>query len=186
MFGGARQGGSRFGGNVKFKGQDYNAELNLDLRDVYETKKHTITVNGKKIRLTIPAGVYNGQTIKLKGYGGEGRNGGPKGDLYITFSITNKTPFRRDGDNLYTTVDLDLYTAVLGGEMEINTFNDKVKLKVKPETQNGTKVRLKGKGFPIYKKDGQYGDLYITYQIKIPTKLTTKEKELFNELAELR
>lgn len=186
MFGDSRQGGSRFGGNVKFKGQDYNAELNLDLQDVYETKKHTITVNGNKIRLTIPAGVYNGQTIKLKGYGGAGRNGGPKGDLYITFSITNKTPFRRDGDNLYTTVDLDLYTAALGGEMEVNTFNDKVKLKVKPETQNGTKVRLKGKGFPLYKKEGQYGDLYITYQIKIPTKLTAKEKELFKELAELR
>jgi len=84
------------------------------------------------------------------------------------------------------TVNLDLYTAVLGGEVTINTFNGKVKLKVKPETQNGTKVKLRNKGFPVYKKEGVFGDLYVTYQIKIPTKLTEKEKILFKELANIR
>jgi curved DNA-binding protein len=75
---------------------------------------------------------------------------------------------------------------VLGGEITADTFTGKVKLKVKPETQNGTKVKLKGKGFRVYKKEGTYGDLLITYQIKIPTNLSEKEKELFNELTKLR
>jgi curved DNA-binding protein len=167
-------------------GQDYHAELHLHLRDVYNTQKQTLTVNGKKIRLTIPAGVKDGQVIKIKGHGGDGMNGGPKGDLYITFAIANDTKFKLDGDNLYATVDLDLYTAMLGGEITIDTFDGKVKLKVQPETQNGSKVKLKGRGFPVYKKDGMFGDLYVTYQISLPTNLTSKEKELVSELAKLR
>jgi curved DNA-binding protein len=188
MFGGRARTSSRgrTGGGVKFRGQDLNAELHLNLRDVYKTDKRTLTINGKNIRLTIPAGVKNGQIIKIKGHGGEGINGGPKGDLNITFSIENNTKFKLDGDNLHTTVDLDLYKAILGGEITVDTFEGKVKLKIAPETQNGTKVKLKGKGFPVYKKEGAYGDLYITYQIKMPKNLTEKEKKLFTELAKLR
>jgi curved DNA-binding protein len=182
MFGGGRTTGR----NVKFKGQDFHAELHLDLKDVYETHKRTFTVNGKNIRLTIPAGVRNGQTIRIKGYGGEGLNGGPKGDLILDFSIANHTKFKRDEDNLYTTANIDLFTALLGGEITIDTMNGKVKLKVQPETQSGTKVKLKGKGFPVYKKEGEFGDLYITYNVALPTNLSQKEKELFNELAKLR
>lgn len=184
MFG---SGSARAGGRtVKFRGQDFSAELHLTLTDVYHTHKRTLTVNGKNIRLTIPAGVENGQTIKIKGYGGEGVNGGPAGDLNITFAITNNTSFKRNGDDLYTTVELDLYKAILGGEFIADTFEGKVRLKIKPETQSGTQVKLKGKGFPIYKEEGRYGDLYITYTVKLPTQLTQKEKELFSELAKLR
>lgn len=172
--------------NVRFRGQDFNAELRLDLRDVYTAHQQTLTVNGKNIRLTIPAGVKNGQVIKIKGKGGEGLNGGPNGDLFIQFTIENHTAFKRDNDNLYTTLDIDLYTALLGGEITANTFDGKVKLKVKPETQTGTQVKLKGKGFPVYKKAGEFGDLYITYNIVLPTKLTAKEKELFQQLNNLR
>ncbi|MDX1767264.1 MAG: DnaJ C-terminal domain-containing protein, partial [Arenibacter troitsensis] len=111
---------------------------------------------------------------------------GPKGDLYITFGIINDTAFRRDGNNLYTTVNLDLYTALLGGEIMVNTFDGQVKLTVKPETQNGTKIKLKGKGFPAYKQPDVYGDLFITYNLVTPTNLTAKERELFKELAKLR
>ncbi len=126
MFGGrARAGGSHRGRH--FKGQDYNAELQLKLTDVYKSQKHTLTVNGKNIRLTIPAGVENGQTIKIKGHGGPGVQGGPKGDLYITFRILNNTEFRREKENLYATEDIDLTTAVLGGEIQVNTFDGKVK-----------------------------------------------------------
>lgn len=183
MFGGGF-GGER--GATKFRGQDFNAELHLDLKDVYTSHKRTLTVNGKNIRLTIPAGVKNGQIIKIKGHGGKGVNGGPNGDLQIKFSIANHTSFKRDKDNLYTSIDLDLYKALLGGEINVNTFTGKVKLKVKPETKNGTKVKLKGKGFPVYKKEGQFGDLYITFIIDTPTDLTDKEKKLFKELAKLR
>jgi curved DNA-binding protein len=184
MFGGGAQRGR--GRSTAFKGQDLNAELHLDLKDVYTTHKRTLTINGKNIRLTIPAGVENGQIIKISGQGGEGANGGPKGDLYLTFSIANHTNFKLDKHNLYSTVDIDLYTAILGGEITANTFDGKVKLTVKPGTQNGTKVKLKGKGFPVYKKEGEFGDLYISYQVMIPTNLTEKEKELFAELSKLR
>lgn len=184
MFG--RRASSSRGRHVKFRGQDFNAELQLDLKDVYKSHKRTLTVNNKNIRITIPAGIENGQVIKIKGHGGPGINGGPNGDLYIQFSIVNNTNFKRDGDNLYTTVDLDLYKALLGGEIMIDTFDGKVKLTIKPETQNGTKVKLKGKGFPRYKKETEHGDLYVTYNIKTPKNLSAKEKELFKELAKLR
>ena len=183
---------SMFGGSGRqsrqssFKGQDFNAELRLSLRDVYTTQKQTITVNGKNIRLTIPAGIENGQTIKIKGHGAAGINGGPSGDLFITFSIANDPEFKRVGNDLFKNTEIDLYTALLGGEIQIDTLNGKVKLQVKPGTQNGTKVKLKGKGFPVYKNDSQFGDLFITYSILIPTDLSEKEKELFIELSHLR
>lgn len=185
MFGGRSSGG---GGrrSAQFKGQDFNAELHLDLKEVYTTHKRTLTINGKNIRLTIPAGVENGQVIKIAGHGADSAGGGPKGDLYITFSIENHTNFKRDKNNLYETVDLDLYKAILGGDITVDTFDGKVKLKVLPGTQSGTKIKLKGKGFPVYKKEGQFGDLYISYQIRIPTNLSEKEKELFTELSNLR
>jgi curved DNA-binding protein len=181
MFGGAAAGGRQ----IKFRGEDFQASLQLSLLDAYKTHQHTLHVNGKKIRITVPAGVENGQTIKIKGYGGEGINGGPNGDLYITFLIGTHPDFKRLGNDLYATADLDLYTAILGGELTINTFDGKVKLKVKPETQNGSKVKLKGKGFPVYKKEGKFGDLYVTYSIKIPTGLSDKQKELFTALSKL-
>jgi curved DNA-binding protein len=181
MFGGSSAAGSRK--QVKFRGEDFNAELNLDLVDAYKEHKQTLTVNGRKIRITIPAGIENGQTIKIAGHGGRGINGGPDGDLYITFLIANHPKFKRLGNDLFTTVDLDLYLAVLGGEITIDTLSGKVKLKVKPETQNGTKIKLKGKGFPVYRNEGHFGDLYVTYAIKIPTNLTEKQKALFNELS---
>lgn len=168
-----------------FRGQDFNAELQLSLRDAAQTHKQVLTVNGKNIRITIPAGVENGQTIKLKGQGGPGTNGGPSGDLYITFVIPEDPVFKREGNNLYVTASLDLYTAVLGGEQVVETLDGKVKLKVKPETQNGTKVRLKGKGFPVYKKEDQSGDLIVTWSVVIPTHLTEKQKELFREIQRL-
>jgi curved DNA-binding protein len=183
MFAGSRSRGQR---SAQFKGQDFNAELHLDLKEVYETHKRTLTINGKNIRLTIPAGVENGQIIKIAGHGGTGIDGGPKGDLYITFSIENHTIFKRDGNNLYATVDLDLYTAILGGEITVDTFDGKVKLNVAAGTQNATKIKLKGKGFPIYKKENQFGDLYISYQIKIPNVLTEAEKDLFTQLSKLQ
>jgi len=178
--------GSRNGGghSAMFRGQDLHAELNLTLREAATTHPRSFTVNDKNVRITVHAGIADGQKIKLKGYGGAGVNGGPAGDLYITFHIADDPEFRREGDNLYATADLDLYAAVLGGEATIPTLNGQVKLKIQPETQNGAKVRLKGKGFPVYKKEGAFGDLYVTYNIKIPTHLTDQQKELFRQLAQ--
>ena len=178
-------GGGR-GREAKYRGQDLNAELQLTLRDVYKSHSQTLTVNNKNIRITIPAGVENGQVIKISGHGAPGANDGPNGDLFITFSISDNPDFKRDGNNLYTNFNLDLYIAVLGGDILVTTFDGKVKLKVHPETQTGSKIKLKGKGFPIYKTEDRFGDLYITYTIKTPVGLTEKEKELFTELSKLR
>ena len=189
MFGGAAFGGagrSSSRGNSRFKGQDLHAELELGLMDAYVTHKQTITVNGKNLRITIPAGIANGQVIKLKGQGMPGINGGPAGDLYITFGIANHPVFKRLDDDLYLNHEIDLYTAVLGGETMVETPDSKVKLRVNPGTQNGTKVRLKGKGFPVYKKEGEFGNLYVTYQVKLPTTLSAQQRALFEELSKMQ
>ncbi len=180
MFGGGRFTRRK---DIMFRGQDYSAKLRLKLTQAYTTQKHTIKVNNKNIRITIPAGIENGQNIKIPGYGGPGRRGGPNGDLFITIAIDNDTAFTREGNNLYRTIEIPLTTAVLGGEITLETLSGKVKLKAKPLTQNGAKVKLSGKGFPKYKKEGQFGDLIITYNVKIPRKLTAKQQNLFEELA---
>ena len=183
--------GSMFGASsgrkstTKFRGQDYNSDLQLTLENAFNTHAQILTVHNKNIRITIPAGVENGQTIKLKGYGGKGENGGPDGDLYIRFSIASNPLYKRSGDDLYTNMAVDLYTAVLGGEQSIDTLHGKIKIAIKPGTQNGSKARVKGKGFPVYKKEGLFGDLYVTSQVQIPIQLTEKQKALFTELMEL-
>ena len=171
----------------QFRGQDLNAQLSIDITEVSKTHKKELTINGKNIRITIPAGIEDQQVIKLKGFGSDGANNGPKGDLYITFSIANNTAFKRVGNDLYLDYNLDLYTAILGGEITVSDFdNGKLKLKVAAGTQSGTKIRLKGKGFPVYKKEDQFGDLYVTFSIKTPTNLTAEEKELFEKLRSIK
>ena len=83
---------------------------------------------------------------------------------------------------MYLDVNIDLYTALLGGEQVVNTIDGKVKLKINAGTQNGTKVRLKGKGFPVYKKEGTFGDLIVTYNVQLPTNLTEQQKEMFRKI----
>lgn len=171
--------------STRFRGQDVSAELNLQLTDVLKTHQQTFSIHGKNIRITIPAGVENGQVIKLKGYGSPGVNGGPSGDLYITFNISDHPDFKRVGNDLFTTASIDLYTAILGGDALVNTMDGKVKMKVSPGTQPGSRVRLKSKGFPVYKHEGQTGDLYVTFDVKLPTNLSEKQKTLFKELSQL-
>lgn len=179
---GHRGAGAGRGAHGAFKGQDIQGELQLTLREAATTHKQTFSVNGENLRITVPAGIANGQIIKLKGHGGKGVNGGPDGDLYITFNIADDPVFRRKDNDLYTDVNIDLYTAVLGGEVTVNTLDGQVKLKVRPGTQNDAKARLKGKGFPVYKQDGTYSDLIVTYHVTIPTTLTDKQKDLFRQL----
>lgn len=168
--------------NRAMRGKDYESELHLTLRQAAEEQKQILNLNGKNIRITIPAGVADGQVIKLRGYGEPGKGDAPDGDLYITFRIKEDPTFKRIGNDLYTTTTIDLYTAVLGGEIILDTLNGKVKVKIKAGTQNNSKIRLKEKGFPIYKQSGKYGDLILSIQISIPTHLTEQQKELFKQI----
>lgn len=189
FFGGQGSGfgaGKRGSSSGKFKGRDIEATLELSLSQVVRTHQQTFEINGKKIRITIPGGAYDGQQIKLSGYGHPGYNGGPAGDLYIRFHIRNDTPFEREGDDLHLNKTIDLYTAILGGELMVDTLDGQVKLKIRPLTKNGTVTRLKGKGFPVYKTEGSFGDLYLTLSVALPTTLSDEEKALFEQLKKLR
>lgn len=186
IFGGMGGGGGRSGGTRAGAGQDYQAELELTLEEAYRGGPRTLTVNGKNLRITIQPGVEDGQTIRLRDQGGPGRHGGPNGSLYITLRIKPDPRYTRTGHDLTMEVPVSIYKALLGGEQVVDTLSGPVKINIKPETQNGTRLRLRGKGFPVYRHAGQFGDLYLRLTLTLPKHLTDKEKELFHQLAELR
>ena len=167
------------------RGTDYEAELHLTLRDAAETHKQVLSVNGKSIRVTIPAGVADGQRLKLRGHGGEAPQGGTRGDLYITFRIAPDNTFTRSGDDLYIRTALPLTTAVLGGEVNVPTLTGDVRMKVGAGTQPGGKMRLRGKGMPKYKKETERGDLIVTFDVHIPETLTDEQRALYMRLQQL-
>lgn len=187
LFGSRFDGGRGFSGGSgkkgKFRGSDYTTTIEKTLHEAYTTHQQTLQVHGKNVRITIPAGIQDGQVIKLSGYGSAGVNGGPNGDLYITFKVNEDPVFKRVDNDLYSTLVLDLFTAVLGGEITTATFNGKVKLKINAGTQNGAKIRLKGKGFPLYKQAGLFGDLIITVNVNIPTDLNEEQLNMFRQIS---
>jgi curved DNA-binding protein len=184
MGGGQSAGGSRR--SRSFKGQDFSAELSLPLQEAYTGGRKTITVNGKNLRINIKPGVEDGQTIRLKGNGGPGANGGEPGDLYITFRIEPDPRFTRKGKDIYVDADVPVYQAALGGDALIDTMSGQLKIKIKPETKNGTMLRLRGKGFPVYGHPDTFGDLYVKINLQLPDHLTDKEKDLFRQMAQAR
>lgn len=186
LFGG--MGGAAGGGRSSRPGagQDYQAELELSLQEAYDGGPRTITVNGKNLRITIQPGVADGQTIRLRDQGGPGRNGGPNGSLLITFRILPDARYARTGDDLTLDVPVSLYRALLGGEQTVDTLGGPVKIKLKPETANGSRLRLRGKGFPVYREKDKHGDLYLRLNVQLPTNLTDEERSLIQQLAKLR
>ena len=181
LFGGAR-GNRKNRGSAR--GQDFEAELSLTLRDAAEAHKQILNINGKSIRVTIPAGVTDGQRLKLRGHGGEAPQGGTRGDLYITFRIIPDSTFRLEGHDLHTIVPIQLTTLLLGGDITIATLTGNARIKVNPSTQPDSKLRLKGKGFPIFKKENEKGDLIVGFRLSLPPSLTSRQKELIEELRE--
>ncbi|THH39943.1 J domain-containing protein [Neolewinella litorea] len=186
MFGGAegfQTAGGGFGRQSRaFRGRDIEAELRVQLNDILQDNKQVLTVNGKQLRVTIPAGVEEGQTLRLRGQGSPGAGGGPAGDLYITFRVEVPAEYRREGADLYKTVDVDLYTMLLGGKITVDTPTGAVSVPVGETTANGARVRLKGKGLPRYKGSG-HGDLYLDLNVRLPASLSAQEKEAFTRLA---
>lgn len=165
----------------KRRGNDLQTTINLSLREAATTHKRTLDINGEKIRITIPSGVADGQKIRLKGHGGNSNNGGERGDLYIIFHIEPDAQFIRTGNELHTTITTDIYTLLLGGEIIIPTLDGTARLIIKPGTQPGSRLRLRGKGFPLYRQEGVYGDLIITIKLQLP-ELNEKQKELLKKM----
>lgn len=159
---------------------DLQATLQLTLAEAATTHKRILEINGEKIAITIPAGIADGQKIRVKGRGGKSSDGTRRGDLYITFSIEPDSRFTREGDDLYTTVVCDLYTLLLGGEAVVPTIAGSVKAKVKAGTQPGTKLRLRGKGMPHYRREGA-GDLIVEIKVVLP-QLNAEQMEMVRKV----
>ena len=199
LFGGRIGGGGRASarqGSWVMPGQDHEAEIEIDLESAYHGTTRTLTLQGheidaqgqvrptvKNIQVKIPAGVTDGTRIRLAGKGGEGMGDGPPGDLYLRMHIEPHPRFTIDGHNLQVEIPLAPWEAALGATVQVETMDGTVKLKVPPASQSGQKLRLRGKGLP--RKGGERGDLIAQLKIVVPKNLTTREKELFAEMAKV-
>jgi curved DNA-binding protein len=185
--GGSRRGGrARGGSSFAFKGQDYSAEIKISLDEAYHGTTRMMDLNGQKLRIKIKPGIPQEQTLKIKGKGGSGANGGEPGDLYLKVLIEDHLLFERKENDLYVNLGIDLYDAVLGSQQEVNTFKGKVKINIPKGTESGKLLRLKGMGMPIYNNPHVFGDLYVRIKVNIPKHLSKEEIELFEKLKELR
>jgi curved DNA-binding protein len=188
IFGGSFGGRSRTTGAKQraFKGQDYSSEMEISMPEAYDGTARIINVNNQQLRIKVKPGVADGQVLKLAGKGGPGASGGTSGDLYITVRVAADPLFKRKGNDLYKDQHIDLFTALLGGEVHIHTLKGAIKMKIPAETQNGTVLRVKNKGFPVYGKEDAFGDLYIKIQVELPKHLTEHEKEIVQKWEAIR
>ena len=137
----------------------------------------------RRLEVKIPAGVHSGSRVRVSGEGGPGTGGAGKGDLYLRVSVLPNSRFERKGDDIYTAVQVPLYTAVLGGEVEVPTLKgSRLALRIPPGTQNGKTFRLAGQGMPNLKESGKRGDLFAKLDVALPSELEEREKQLYEEL----
>ena len=167
------------------RGQDVEHEVEISLAEAYHGTTRLLTRNGRRLEVKIPPGAKTGTRVRVRGEGGNGVAGGQAGDLYLKVKVAPDPRFERKGDHLYVTVPVDLYTAVLGGEVRVPTLTGDVKLKIPPGSQNGQTFRLRGKGMPRLRRPAEHGDLYVRLDVRLPTKLTPKQRQLFEELRRL-
>jgi curved DNA-binding protein len=168
------------------RGQDYEHPVQVTLEEAFGGAKRVLQLDARRIEVTIPAGVETGARVRIAGEGGSGASGRPKGDLYLHIEVLPHDVFRRDGADLYTEVPIELYTAILGGEVAVPTLKSSVMLKIPAETQGGRRFRLKGLGMPTLQSPKQWGDLYVDARIVLPQRLNADERALFAQLATLR
>jgi curved DNA-binding protein len=164
------------------KGSDYETEMEISLEEAFTGTSRIIQLENEKLRVTTKPGAYTDQQLRIKSKGGKGSNEGNRGDLFVRIRVKDHPKIIRKNNDLYQTVDVNLYDAVLGSDLIIETLSGKLKIKIPAGTQNGKTIRLKGKGMPIYEKPTFFGDLYISIQVKIPENLTEKQMALFEEL----
>jgi len=164
------------------RGGDYETEMEITLEEAYKGTERIIQLESGKLRITTKPGAYNEQQLVIKGKGAKGNNIDNNGDLFVRIKVKIHPHFIRKGNDLYINQNIDLFTAVLGGEMIVDTLSLKLKIQIAAGTQNGKSIRLKQKGMPLYEKPNIYGDLYIQIQVLIPDKLTDKQRELFEQI----
>lgn len=168
------------------RGEDFSANLEITLEEAFSGSTRIVETNGQKIEFKIKPGISNSQQLKISGKGSPGKKGGHNGDLLIKVSIQPHNSVERKNDDLYVEQTVDLFKAVLGATIKIATFGGIMQIKIPPETQTGKMLRLKGQGMPKYSKPGERGDLYVKILVDLPKNLTEREKELFEELRQIR
>lgn len=166
-------------------GQDIEQAVEITLEEAFHGTQRILEKDGRRLQVKIPPGVKTGSRVRISGEGAPGL-GGAAGDLYLRVTVLPHERFRREGSDLYVDVPVDLYTAVLGGEVQVPTLDGSVMLRIPPETQGGRTFRLRGKGLPHLRHPSERGDLLAKVQIQIPLNLSARERELFEELARLR
>jgi len=173
------------------RGRDLEQPVEVTLEEAYHGASRLLQLMAsdgrvRRLEVKIPPGVREGSRVRIAGEGEPGMAGGPRGDLYLIVSVRPHPIFERKGDDLYCEVGVSLARAVLGGEVEVPTLKGKVALKIPSETQNGRVFRLAGQGMPRLENPTQHGDLYAKVKVVLPTSLSARERELFQELARLR
>lgn len=190
IFGGMAGGGSAgWGARAQpraVKGQDYEQEVGITLEEAFSGTARVLEKDGRRLEVKIPAGVRTGSRVRMRGEGAEAFGGGSKGDLYLRVKVLPHRTFERKGDDLYCEVPVDLYTAVLGGEVRVPTLKGGAMLRIPPGTQGGKTFRLREQGMPDLKDNQKRGNLYAKARVKVPQNLTDKERELFRQLAGMR
>jgi curved DNA-binding protein len=181
MGGGAAPGGFQYRARPQ-RGQDYEQEVEISLREAYEGTTRALQKDGRRLEVKIPAGARTGTRVRMSGEGAPGAAGGTAGDLYLRVKVAPDPQFERQGDDLHVTVPVDLYTAVLGGQAQVPTLGGPVMLTIPAGTQNGRVFRLRGKGMVRMRKPDQHGDLYARVEVQVPTDLSPRQRELFQEL----
>lgn len=172
--------GGRRGRSRAMRGQDVSASLNLTLREAYAGSQRLINVGSQTIKVSIKPGVKDGQTLRVKGKGAPGANGGENGDLLMKISIAKDAEYQRSDDDLIKNINVDIYTAILGGKVAVETMKGTVNVPIKPQTQNNSMLRLKGLGMPHYGQEGE-GVLLLKVQLSLPEKFSEKELELIRQ-----
>lgn len=171
--------GRRSGGRIR--GRDIDTEVEITLEEAYHGTTRMLSKDGRRLQVRIPRGARTGLKVRIAGEGA-----GDGGDLYLRVTVKPDTRFERKDDDLYEDVLLNLYTVVLGGEVQISTLTGKLTLKINPGTQPGQLIRVRGKGMPRLRQADEFGDLYVRVNVEIPKTLTAKERALFTELSGIR
>lgn len=185
IFGGV--GGGAAPGGFEYRaaprgGQDFEQEIAITLEEAFHGTRRALMKDGRRLEVQIPAGARTGTRIRLAGEGGPGTTGGEAGHLYLRVQVQPDPRFERQGDDLYVIVPVDLYTVILGGQVEVPTLSGPVMLTIPEHSQNKRVFRLRGKGMPLLRQQEQHGDLYARLDVQMPAQLTPRQRELFEEL----
>jgi curved DNA-binding protein len=181
--GGATPGGGGYQYQIRpQRGQDYEQPIEISLQEAYQGTTRILQKDGQRLEIKIPPGARTGTRVRMSGEGATGVAGGAAGDLYLRVTVMPDPRFERKDDDLYAAVPVDLYTMVLGGEVQVPTMTGEVVLSIPPGTQNGRMFRLRGKGMPRLRHPDQHADLYAKVEVQLPSKLTSRQRALFEEL----